>query len=119
MLGWAKGAGKWESPVGEWHNLDIIAKRPDRRVDLLIVVARPLDLSDKVVDVLARKFRNYCQYVKSADFAQEFGPPSRDRVGIGLRSDWEVPNELIDLIAEIGQEEETPAEIAVFYEDPR
>ncbi|MBI2805405.1 MAG: hypothetical protein HYX68_10550 [Planctomycetes bacterium] len=117
MFGWFKKK-TWESPVGAWDNLDIITKRKNGGVDLLIVTARQLDSSPQTIDVLERKFRNYCQYVKSSDFANEFGPPSVERVRIGISSDWEVPDEVMQHLVAINEEEQTPAELALFYQYP-
>jgi hypothetical protein len=114
----AVGPKKWYSPVGDPERLDLIGKRNDGGVDLLLVVARPLDLSPADVGAVSKKFRNYCRYVKSREFAAEFGAPSRESVRIGLRSDWEVPRPLIELISQIAAEEQTPARPAIFYETP-
>jgi hypothetical protein len=116
MAGRSRRKRDWESPVGDPDQLDIIAKRRDGGVDLFIVVARPLDLSKETRDVFAQKFRGYCQYVASQDFEDEFGAPSEDRVCIVVRSDWEVPEELMQLMLQIGGEEDVQAELAVKYE---
>ena len=118
MFSWLKLGGEWESPVGDPDQIDIICARRDGGVDLLLVCGRELDLSDQTMDVVASKLRNYCQYVKSDDFREEFGQPSEERVRIALRSDWELPQPIIDLVCEISEEEQPPAEIAIFYEDP-
>ncbi len=108
----------WISPVGDDENMEIIDKRHDGGVDLCIVVARPLLPSAADMDVVARKFRNYCRYVKSENFAAEFGEPSTSRVRIALRCDWEIPLPFIDLINQIAKEEQVPAKTAIFYEVP-
>jgi hypothetical protein len=110
---------EWTSPVGDAFNLDIVTKRQDREgVDLLIVVARPLDASPRVADAVSRKFRNYCQFVSSQDFAQEFGRPTPERVRIGLHSPWTIPDDLMEQIVQIAAEEQPPAEICVFHQYP-
>jgi len=118
MFDWLKRGGGWESPVGDPDQIDIIGARRDGGVDLFLVFARELELSDRTMDVVASKFRNYCQYVKSDDFREEFGQPTEERVRIALRSDWEFPQAIIDLVCKISEEEQPPAEIAIFYEDP-
>ncbi len=116
MAGWFKRKPAWESPVGDPDKLDIVAKRLDGGVDLFIVVGRPLDLSKETREVFAQKFRGYCQYVASDDFAEEFGEPTEQAVCIAVSSDWEVPQEFMELMLQIGAEESIPAELAVKYE---
>jgi hypothetical protein len=117
-MGWFKREDKWESPVGDPENLDILTKRPDGFLDLLIVVARPLDLSARSVQAVSQKFRNYCLYVKSPAFSQEFGPPDKLPIRLGLVSDWDIPPDVVGLIEQIAEEERVPAELAIFYEYP-
>lgn len=117
-MGWFKREEKWESPVGDPENLDILSKRPEGFLDLLIVVARPLDLSARTREAVAQKFRNYCLYLKSPAFSQEFGPPENLPVRLGLVSDWDIPPEFMALIEQIAAEERVPAELAIFYEYP-
>jgi hypothetical protein len=116
MAGRFKRKPDRESPVGDLDQLDIIAKRRDGGVDLFLVVGRPLDLSKATRDVFARKFRGYCRFVTSPEFEDEFGPPSEDRVCIAVSSDWEVPDEFMQLMLKIAAEEDVPAELAVKYE---
>ncbi len=115
-------ASPWQSPVGDPEKIDVITNRlyksGVRGVDLFLVVAGPLDLDDRTVEVVAQKFRGYCQYVKSPAFAGEFGPPVEARVRIAIRSDWEIPEEIIEMIGGIADEEQVPAELGIFYEDP-
>src|ERR1041384_3118602 len=117
-MSWFKHEPKWESPIGDPENLDIMSKRPDGFLDLLIVTARPLDLDPRTVDVLSQKFRNYCLYIKSPAFAQEFGPPEDLQLRLGIFSRWEVHPDLIQLIEQIADEEMISAELAIFHEYP-
>lgn len=116
MAGRSKRKPERESPVGDPDQLDIIGKRLDGGVDLFLVVGHPLDLSKATRDLFARKFREYCQYVASEEFEEEFGPPSEERVRIVLSSEWEVPEEYLNLMAEIGAEEDVQADLGVEYQ---
>lgn len=116
MFGWFKKPSVWESPIGEPDKIDLIANRRDGGVELYVVVSSRMDGSEATRDVFERKIRNYCQYVSSADFAEEFGVPSPKRVCICVHSKWEVPESLILLLSRIGAEENVPAELAVRYQ---
>lgn len=118
MFGSRETSGRWQSPVGDPDKIDIIVKRKDGTVDLLLVVAAPLDLSERTVDVFCRKLRGYCQYVTTDEFIEEFGEPTPETVCIGVRSDYELPDEYFGWIGQIRDEERPPAEVAVFYEYP-
>jgi hypothetical protein len=113
MAGSIEPDAEWESPVGDPSNLDIIAARPDGRVELVLVVGGPLDLSERTAGVFRRKFRNYCQYVNSTEFAQEFGPANRDHVTIRIRSHSEVPQHLLAAIAQVAEAEQVRAGIVI------
>lgn len=118
MFSWFKKTPTFESPVGDPDKLDIISKLANGRVDLLLVIVGPIQPTAQVLDVIGRKFRNYCQYVNSPDFQAEFGAPTIDRVTIGLKPQFEVPDEVLDLCDRIHREERTPATLAVFYQYP-
>jgi hypothetical protein len=106
------------SPIGDPENLDILNVPQDGLVDVLILVQRPLDVAKKTTRALEQKFRNYCRYIKSKAFRDEFGRPDDIHVRVGLLSDWEIPAELIELVETIAADEHVPAEVAIFYEYP-
>src|SRR3954470_5912854 len=106
MAGTPKRKADRESPVGDPDQLDIVAKREDGGVELVLVVGRPLDSSKATRDAFARKFRGYCRFVGSPEFEDEFGPPSEDRDTHAVRSDWKVPDELMQLMLKIAGSEE-------------
>jgi hypothetical protein len=106
-----------ESPVGPVDRVDLIKTKDDGKVELYIVATRPLDTSERTALAFATKLRNYCLYVKHESFAQEFGKPSKERVSIVLRSDWEVPRELIELMAQVRAEAKAPVGLVVAYEN--
>lgn len=118
MFSWFKKKDDWQSPVGDPDKLDIISKRANGRVDLLLVMAGALDGSPRTLDVIARKFRNYCDFVRSADFRSEFGEPTKNRVTIGLNPTHEVPDDIMERLEQIFADEDPPAQLAVFYEYP-
>ena len=116
MFGWFKKDANWSSPVGDPESIDLIGKRKDGGVDVLVVVAHALDLSDKTREVLTAKLRNCCKYIVSAEFESEFGVPSEDKVNLIIRSDWEVPNEYIELMGKVATEENAPVSLLVKYQ---
>jgi hypothetical protein len=109
--------GEWESPVGQRDRLDMIQVKEDGTVSVLLVAARQLDPSDqRTAAVLEAKLRNYCRYIDCPAFAQEFGEPTPEFVRLVLRCDWEVPQQYIELFAQVAQEEGVPAKLVVKYE---
>jgi hypothetical protein len=108
---------EWESPVGQPDKLDLIARKKDGTVAVMLVAAGKLDPSDeRTAAVLEAKLRNYCRYIKHPAFAAEFGQPTEDRVKLVLRSDLEVPERYIHLLAQVAEEEDVPAGLEVRYE---
>jgi hypothetical protein len=109
--------GEWRSPVGAPDRLDLIVTGKDGSVRLMVVVAGRLDPADRrTAAVLEAKLRNYCRYIKHPAFADEFGPPTPDRVKLALRSNCEVPEPYIRLLARVAREEGVPAGLEVRYE---
>ena len=83
---------------------------------MVVVVARPLDVADgRTAAVLEAKLRNYCRYIRHPAFAAEFGTPTPKRVKLVIRSDWEVPEQYIQLLARVAEDEDVPAGLEVRY----
>jgi hypothetical protein len=95
--------------------VDLIGTTDRGEVQLTVVVSRPLDTSPRTVKAFGDKLRAYCRYVNRPSFAGEFGLPSAARVKIAVRSTWEVPKELIELMARVRQEEGAPVGLEVRY----
>jgi hypothetical protein len=113
----AQAPGEWESPVGQPDRLDMIVTRNDGTVAVIVVAARALDPDDRrTADVLEAKLRNYCRYINHPAFAAEFGAPNRDRVKLVIRCDWEVPEQYIQLLVRVANEEEVRAGLEIRYE---
>ncbi len=109
----AQPAPGWESPVGDPGNLDLIGARHDGGIDLVLVCSRPLDDSPATREVLARKLRNYCHYVLSEDFAQEYGKPSEERTRILLKVLAQPPRAILNLLGQVWAERRVPARFAI------
>jgi hypothetical protein len=107
----------WSSPVGDPDQLDLVAARHDGGVDLILVASRPLDNGPQTRGVVCRKLRNYCLYVASQDFADEFGLPSPERTRIVVRMPAEPPAEIVSLLAGLHAESGAPAGLEVEVEE--
>ncbi len=112
-----KPSEEWQSPVGEPDRLDMILTKDDGTIAVILVVARPLEVDDtRTAAVFEEKLRNYCKYIQHRAFADEFGPPSMERVKLVIRSDFEVPEHYIQLFARVAEEEKVEAGLEIHYE---
>lgn len=71
-----------EDPIQNLDTVDIVARRRDGAVDLLIVASGPLNASERHQGLLLTKIESYLRHINSPAFAAEFGPPSPRRVRI-------------------------------------
>jgi hypothetical protein len=106
----------WSSPVGDPDQLDLVATRYDGGIDLILVASRPLDTGPQTRGVVSRKLRNYCVYVASQDFADEFGIPSPERTRIIVRLPAEPHAEIASLLTRLHAECAVPARLVVEVE---
>lgn len=74
-----------EHPIPWIGKLDALAKFPDGRRDLGIVIASPLDESQYSQSRLLNKIQNYVQYLKSPEYESEFGKPTPDLVSLTVK----------------------------------
>jgi hypothetical protein len=118
MFSWFRDTETWHSPVGDPFNLDVINRLPNGRVDLLLVMLRIEEESPRTLDVICRKVENYCEFIKSSSFRDEFGEPGKNFVTVGLVSDFEVSDSVLNRIGEVFHELNPPAELALFYQYP-
>jgi hypothetical protein len=105
----------WESPVGDPEKIDVIMARKSGGADVILVASRPLDDSGATRRVFTQKLKNYCDYIRSREFAEEFGPPSENRVTLILHSPHEIPQDYINLFGDFCHEQGLPAKLAIKY----
>lgn len=74
-----------DHPIPFIGKLDALAKFPDGRRNLGIVIASPLDESEHSQSRLLNKIQNYVQYLKSPDYESEFGKPTPDLVSLTVK----------------------------------
>jgi hypothetical protein len=110
--GSAQGA-KWQSAVSNPSRIDLIGTRPDGGLDLLLVCNSPLDDSEPTRNALARKLRNYCLFVMSDEFAQEFETPSEERVRIVLSVTVPPSRPIRALLERVWEEMRPPAQLVI------
>jgi hypothetical protein len=110
--GSGRGA-KWQSAVGNPARIDLIGARPDGGLDLILVCSSPLDESEPTRNTLVRKLRNYCLFVMSDEFAEEFGTPSEERVRIVLSVTAPPPRPIRALLERVRSELQPPAQLVI------
>lgn len=84
LLGCAKKSELTEPPIQNLDSFDIVGKRNDGGVDLIIISSAHLDGSSETRSLLERKIRNYLRELSDPGFRAEFGEPSPEKVAIIL-----------------------------------
>lgn len=73
-----------EDPIQNLENIDIVGKRNDGGVDLVLVVSRKLLCSDEHLQLLQTKMQNYLSIINCDEFIRDFGNPSPERTAIKI-----------------------------------
>ncbi len=71
-----------EPPIQNPESIDILGKRRDGGVDLVIVSSSHLDGSPETQKLLLDKIESYLEQINGEEFAVEFGRPTAERVRI-------------------------------------
>ena len=74
-------------PIQDVESVDLIGKRRDGGVDLLIVASQPLDDAADTLNRIRRKVAYYLDVIDLPEFQAEMGLPPRDRTTVILRCD--------------------------------
>ena len=74
-----------QHPIPRLDVIDISGIRRDGVVDLVIVIASPLDASARSVFRLFTKIDGYLNHIASQDFRQDRGPPSPETTRVVIR----------------------------------
>jgi hypothetical protein len=74
-----------DHPIPWIGKLDALAKFPDGRRNLGVVIASPLDESQYSQSRLLNKIQNYVQYLKSPEYESEFGKPTSNLVSLTVK----------------------------------
>lgn len=73
-----------EDPIQDIDNVDVVGKRKDGGVDLLIVASSKLDGSPEHQRLLLAKIESYLAQLNTSEFQAEFNHPRPDQVNIIL-----------------------------------
>lgn len=87
-------------PIQDLDSLDIVGKRRDGGVDLVIAVSQPLDGSANTLDAIRRKIGYYLDVIDEPEFQREIGDPPRDRTSIILSCGFPIHPWAAEVIAE-------------------
>jgi len=77
---------KWP-PIQDLESVDIVAKRKDGGVDLVIVASQPLDDSADTLESIRDKVAYYLDVIDVPEFQDEVGNPPRSKTTILLCCD--------------------------------
>jgi hypothetical protein len=87
-----------EPPIQNTDSIDIVGRRNDGGVDLVIVAGGPLAGSSTTLACLERKIRNYVAEIGSEGFRTEFGPAPKAHARICIVCEYEVDRQAMQLI---------------------
>jgi hypothetical protein len=80
---------KWP-PIQKLDEIDIIGKRIDGGVDLIITVSQPLDDAPDTLQRIRRKVDTYLNAIAMEGFQSEYGFPPSSKTAIVIVSDYAV-----------------------------
>jgi hypothetical protein len=87
-----------EPPIQNLDSIDLVGRRKDGGVDLLIVASGPLDPSPATQQILLTKLQNYLEGLNTEAFQAEFQHPSPEMVRIIVSCDFDVHPVIEELI---------------------
>jgi hypothetical protein len=70
------------APIQALQSIDIMGKRRDGGVDLIITASQPLDDTAEVLESIRRKVGTYLAVIDLDEFQTEMGHPPRDKTTI-------------------------------------
>jgi hypothetical protein len=89
---------KWP-PIQSLDSIDVIGKRNDGGVDLVIVASQPIDDSSETLEAVRRKIRNYLLAIGQEEFKAEIGDAPREKTAIIILCEHQIHPEALSLIA--------------------
>src|SRR5262249_47011590 len=87
-------------PIQDLENVDLVGKRRDGGVDLLIVASQPLDDAPDTLNSIRRKVAYYLDVIDLPEFQADMGHPPRERISITLSCDHPIHPRTAKVIAE-------------------
>lgn len=87
-------------PIQELDSVDLICKRRDGGVDLIIVASQPIDDSPDTLESIRHKVGTYLTAIGLEEFQAEMGYPARDKTAIIIICDHPIHPRALALIAQ-------------------
>jgi hypothetical protein len=103
---WPFKRNKGDFPKPEWppiqnlDSVDVVGKRHDGTVELVIVASQPLDNSARTLDCISKKVDTYLETIGIDAFQTEMGYPPREKTVIILVCEHPIHPEAIRVIEE-------------------
>ncbi|MFM9961285.1 MAG: DUF6572 domain-containing protein [Planctomycetaceae bacterium] len=87
-------------PIQNLDSIDVVGRRRDGGVDLLIVASQPLDNAPETLDSIRNKISMYLTVIGLDEFQTELGHPPLDRISIVLSCDFPIHPTAMNVIEE-------------------
>jgi hypothetical protein len=87
-------------PIQDPDSIDVVGKRRDGRVDLLIVASQPIDDAPETLETIRRKVRAYLAVIGLEEFQAEMGRPPRDKTAIILACEHPIHPRALAVLAQ-------------------
>jgi hypothetical protein len=87
-------------PIQELDSVDLVARRRDGGVDLVIVASQPLDDSPDTLKCIRQKVQTYLAVIGLKEFQKEMGRPPRDKTTIIIACEHPIHPKALAVIAQ-------------------
>ena len=87
-----------DHPIPFVYRLDVVAKHPNNRANLAIIVASPMKANAEGHERLMSKLEAYMGFIHSEEYRSEFGEPDPKRTTITVRIHRESDSYYVDLL---------------------
>jgi len=85
-------------PIPTLGSLDMVGRRRDGGVDLMVVVSGPLRADERSQRRLLRKIELYLGFIASPDFSADFGPPDPGTTAVVVVIDGQSDDAIFQLL---------------------
>jgi hypothetical protein len=91
-------AARRKPPIQNIENIDVVGRRKDGGVDLMIVTSSHLDESKETQKLLLDKIESYLEQLNTPEFQEEFDHPSPEQVRIVIDCDQRPSDVIMELL---------------------
>lgn len=92
-----------KNPTEALESFDMLARKKDNFIEVLIVITSYLDDSDETKNKIKNKVEEYLTWFNSEEFFKEFGTPSREKIKIVLSCSIKPDDTVFEFVKEMQQ----------------